>query len=92
MMGISIRDQQVLDGVHWRFSCCVAALSLDLVHALQMYRVPIRVPTFAQRESERKIAVDPLRTAVVGPTGEALDKAASRDTPVMVLLHSFDSR
>lgn len=34
----------------------------------------------------------PLRTAVVGPTGADLDASYPADAPVLVLIHSFDSR
>lgn len=50
---------------------------------LQMRRVPVTVPSLGSL---------PLQTAVVGPTGEALDlMGVAKDAPVLVLLHSFDS-
>src|SRR5690349_18746423 len=56
---------------------------LDLDIALQMRRVPVSIPSLMK---------DPLRTAVIGPTGDLLDAVGcAPDEPVMVLLHSFDS-
>ena len=49
-----------------------------------MRRVPVRM------ESQLGAADSPLHTAVVGPTGAALDEVASLDTPVVVMLHGFD--
>lgn len=50
-----------------------------------MRREPVVLESFA-KEGE-----PPLRTAVVGPTSSELDSLAP-DAPVMVFLHSFDSR
>ncbi len=60
-----------------RAPCC-------LVRALlQLRRLPVRLPSLPE---------EPLRTAVLGPTGEELDALdPARQQPVLVLLHSFDS-
>lgn len=51
--------------------------------ARQMRRVPVKLNSLPQES---------LRTAVVGPTGAALDNLGlGSDDPVLVLLHSFDS-
>jgi len=52
-----------------------------------MRREPVHVDSMAQQGE------GDVRTAVVGPTGAALDEAGvARDAPVMVMLHGFDSR
>eukprot|EP00967_Tisochrysis_lutea_P120444 scaffold197515_cov30-Tisochrysis_lutea.AAC.1 len=60
---------------------------LVLVICVQMRREPVQVDSLA-KQGEGSV-----RTAVVGPTGAALDEAGvPTDAPVMVMLHSFDSR
>uniref|UniRef100_A0A7S3R5K7 AB hydrolase-1 domain-containing protein n=1 Tax=Dunaliella tertiolecta TaxID=3047 RepID=A0A7S3R5K7_DUNTE len=57
-------------------------------HAMisKMRREPVQVDSLA-KQGEGSV-----RTAVVGPTGAALDEAGvPTDAPVMVMLHSFDS-
>lgn len=50
----------------------------------QMRRVPVKLASLPQQ---------PLRTAVVGPVGEELTAAGcGPNDPVVVLIHSFDSR
>lgn len=51
-----------------------------------MRRVPVAVPSLQEQ------GVGTLRTACVGPTGADLDAVCAPGSPVLVLLHSFDSR